>query len=239
MLQPVKHQYKNIAEYHYQQPFPHIVLDNFIDPTIAQHIAAELLTLANTKSEWWRFNGADEHKDQVLKLGLSDSAKMTPLLGMASAYFNSEIFINYLESLSGIRNLLPDPAYIGGGYHQTGRGGKLGIHHDFNVHTVEDQRVYRRINLLIYMNPDWNNEWGGQLELWQQDLTACARTIEPVFNRAVIFTIDDAPHGHPMPLECPEDETRRSLAYYYYTAAEPETERRLTRAHWKHGSKLI
>ncbi|HPY42612.1 MAG TPA: 2OG-Fe(II) oxygenase, partial [Thiolinea sp.] len=168
-----------------------------------------------------------------------DFEKMTPLLRMASDYFNSDSFLAYLQALTGIADLIADPAYVGGGYHQTGPGGKLGIHHDFNVHQIKGQAVYRRVNLLVYMNPAWQPEWGGQLELWQPDLSACKAVIEPLFNRAVVFTIDDAPHGHPSKVLCPESECRRSLAYYYYTEAEPTTQRRLTRAYWKYGTELL
>ncbi|MFI0399511.1 MAG: 2OG-Fe(II) oxygenase [Thiolinea sp.] len=221
------------------QPFPHIVIDGFIEPVLAKHIAGELKALSLDKNQNWRFPKVDTHQDQVLKRGLSDFKKMTPLLRMASDYFNSDSFLVYLQALTGIRQLIADPAYVGGGYHQTGRGGKLSIHHDFNVHQIHEQRVYRRVNLLVYMNPAWQTEWGGQLELWEPDLSVCQAVIEPIFNRAVVFTIDDAPHGHPSKVTCPSHECRRSLAYYYYTQAEPATAKRLTRAHWKYGTELL
>ncbi|TXH69960.1 MAG: 2OG-Fe(II) oxygenase [Thiothrix sp.] len=221
------------------KPFPHIVLDSFIEPVIAKHIAAELSILAKDKTQQWRFPEADLHADQVLKRGLSDFDKMTPLLRMASDYFNSASFLAYLQALTGLQDLIADPAYVGGGYHQTGVSGKLGIHHDFNVHHINGKLVYRRVNLLVYMNPIWQSDWGGQLELWNADLSACQVVIEPLFNRAVVFTIDDAPHGHPNPVNCSLDESRRSLAYYYYTVAEPSTEKRFHRAHWKYGTELL
>ncbi|MEZ5478698.1 MAG: 2OG-Fe(II) oxygenase [Thiolinea sp.] len=227
------------AIYQAAQPFPHLVLDQLLEPVVAAHVAAELKQFSMDRSQWWRFPAIDAHADQVRKRGLSDFEKMTPLMRMASDYFNSAGFLHKLEQLTGISGLLPDPAYEGGGYHQTGRGGKLGVHHDFNVHAIQGERVYRRINLLLYMNREWSADWAGQLELWEKDLSSCAAIIEPRFNRAVIFTIDDAPHGHPQPLNCPENETRRSLAYYYYTREEPQTERRYQRAHWKYGDRLI
>ena len=229
----------NHASYINAMPFPHAVIDSFIEPVVAKHIASELKVLAADKEQYWRFPEVDAHQDQVLKRGLSDFEKMTPLLRMASDYFNSNSFLAYLQALTGIEHLIADPAYVGGGYHQTGRGGKLGIHHDFNVHQINEQPVYRRVNLLVYMNPIWQADWGGQLELWQPDLSACQAVIEPLFNRAVIFTIDDAPHGHPSRLTCPGHECRRSLAYYYYTEAEPTTSKRLTRAYWKYGNELL
>lgn len=229
----------NQAAYLNAQPFPHAVIDSFIEPVLAKHIAGELKVLASDENQHWRFPQVDAHADQVLKRGLSDFAKMTPLLRMASDYFNSDSFLVYLQALTGISGLIADPAYMGGGYHQTGPGGKLGIHHDFNVHKINEQPVFRRINLLVYMNPAWQSEWGGQLELWKPDLSARSVIIEPLFNRAVLFTIDDAPHGHPTPVACPPYECRRSLAYYYYTQAEPTTTKRLVRAHWKYGTELI
>lgn len=229
----------NHTSYINATPFPHAVIDSFIEPVVAKHIAGELKVLAADKEQYWRFPEVDAHQDQVLKRGLSDFEKMTPLLRMASDYFNSNSFLAYLQALTGIEHLMADPAYVGGGYHQTGRGGKLGIHHDFNVHQINEQPVYRRVNLLVYMNPVWQADWGGQLELWQPDLSACQAVIEPLFNRAVIFTIDDAPHGHPSRLTCPDTECRRSLAYYYYTEAEPVTSKRLTRAYWKYGTELL
>jgi Rps23 Pro-64 3,4-dihydroxylase Tpa1-like proline 4-hydroxylase len=229
----------NQANYLNAKPFPHAVIDSFIEPVIARHIAGELKALAGDESQNWRFPEADAHAEQVLKKGLNDFKKMPPLLSMASDYFNSDSFLVYLQALTGIIDLIADPNYAGGGYHQTGSGGKLGIHHDFNVHTINDKRVFRRVNLLVYMNPAWHAEWGGQLELWKPDLSACDAVIEPLFNRAVLFTIDDAPHGHPTPVACPTNECRRSLAYYYYTEAEPTTNKRLTRAHWKQGNQLV
>lgn len=229
----------NQAAYLQAKPFPHRVIDGFIEPIIAKHIAAELKVLASDDTQAWRFPEADAHADQILKRGLSDFKKMTPLLRMASDYFNSDSFLAYLQTLTGIQSLIADPAYVGGGYHQTGRGGKLGIHHDFNVHRIQDELVYRRVNLLVYLNPLWETEWGGQLELWEPDLSVCQAIIDPLFNRAVIFTIDDAPHGHPNRVACPVGESRRSLAYYYYTKAEPSTDKRLTRAYWKYGTKLL
>lgn len=229
----------NQAIYLQAQPFPHTVIDSFIEPVLAKHLAAELTVLANDEAQNWRFPAADIHVDQVSKRGLSEFGKMTPLLRMASDYFNSASFLVYLQALTGLQNLIADPAYVGGGYHQTCAGGKLGVHHDFNVHRIDGQLVYRRVNLLIYMNPVWQTEWGGQLELWESDLSACKAMIEPLFNRAVIFTIDDAPHGHPNPVACPSEESRRSLAYYYYTVAEPKTEKRFNRAHWKYGTELL
>jgi len=108
--------------------------------------------------------------------------------------------------------------------HKISRGGKLGVHADFNVNFVNN--LHRRINVLIYLNEDWNPEWNGHLELWDKDLSKCCVKVEPIFNRAVVFNItDDAFHGHPEPLQCPETVSRYSLALYYYTEDRPEEEK--------------
>ena len=84
----------------------------------------------------------------------------------------------------------------------------------------------RRLNLLLYMNKGWEDAWRGHLELWDRGMKGCVKKVAPVFNRCVIFsTTDDAYHGHPHALECPEGTTRKSLALYYYTNGRPEEER--------------
>ncbi|HMJ06001.1 MAG TPA: 2OG-Fe(II) oxygenase, partial [Chthoniobacterales bacterium] len=109
--------------------------------------------------------------------------------------------------------------FEGGGLHETLRGGHLGVHADFNVHGR--LRVERKLNLLIYLNQDWEDDYGGQLELWDRRMKGCAVRVKPVFGRAVIFnTALDSFHGHPDPLNCPSDRSRRSIATYYYSAPE-------------------
>ena len=130
---------------------------------------------------------------------------------------NGQEFIRWLEWLTGIAGLRPDPGLAGGGVHRIGRGGFLKIHTDFNWH--RGLQMHRRVNLLLYLNEGWRGEWGGALELWREDMSACAVEILPLFNRMVIFsTTDRSYHGHPEPLSCPEDITRDSIALYYYSA---------------------
>ncbi len=131
--------------------------------------------------------------------------------------------VNFLEKLTGISGLIPDPHYLGGGLHQIERGGFLKIHADFNRHSR--LKLDRRINVLLYLNRPWEDTWGGHLELWDSTMTICADKIAPLFNRLVVFTTTDSSfHGHPDPLDCPPDVVRRSLALYYYTNGRPERE---------------
>ena len=103
------------------------------------------------------------------------------------------------------------------------RGGRLGVHADFNIH--KKLGLDRRLNLLLYLNYNWQPEWGGELELWDKDVQSKVKGYLPVANRVVVFsTTDIAFHGHPDPLNCPKGMYRRSIALYYYTKGRPAEE---------------
>src|SRR5262249_51795879 len=128
---------------------------------------------------------------------------------------NSATFLQFLERLSGVDALIPDPYFFGGGLHQIERGGFLKVHEDFSRH--ETLRIDRRFNAILYLNKDWDPAWGGALEFWDRDMTRAVQSVLPIFNRCVIFsTTPPSNHGHPDPLACPPDRTRRSLALFYY-----------------------
>lgn len=136
---------------------------------------------------------------------------------------NSSAFLSFLEQVTGISGLISDPYFDGGGLHQICRGGNLKIHSDYNKH--KNLNLDRRINLLLYLNKNWREEYGGHLEFWDRNMTACRKRIAPVFNRTVIFgTTDYTYHGHPELLECPEHVTRKSLALYYFSNGRPREE---------------
>jgi Rps23 Pro-64 3,4-dihydroxylase Tpa1-like proline 4-hydroxylase len=126
--------------------------------------------------------------------------------------------------------LLPDPYYTGGGLHQIRPGGLLEVHADFSYHTK--LRLDRRINVLIYLNKDWKEEYGGHFELWDREVTRAVKKILPIFNRCAIFsTTSTSFHGHPLPLACPADRNRKSIATYYYSNGRPEETSELTHRH--------
>lgn len=196
-------------------PFPHIVIDNFLPEDFAQSLWNSFPDPQGT--DWVRF------KDPTsVKLG-SREAALDGWVRDALDQFNTAPALCFLEKLTGITGLVPDPYFFGGGLHQIESGGFLKIHADFN--SYERLKLDRRINLLIYMNPDWEEEYGGHLELWDQQMQGCVQRILPIFNRCVVFsTTDSAYHGHPEPLTCPPGMTRKSLALYYYTAGRPAEE---------------
>ena len=206
------------ARYVAAEPFPHIVLDDFLVPQFADEIASELE--ACDIGDWHR----DDHEDQVLKRTMPQPERLPKMTAAALRYMNTEPACRFFSALTGIADLRPDPNYVGGGVHVSLAGGRLGVHADFNLHPQTG--MHRRVNALIFLNRDWDPLWQGQLELWSKDLTRPAVTINPGPNRLVAFTItDDAFHGVPTPIACPPDRKRFSLALYYYTTDRPEEEK--------------
>ena len=207
------------------QPFPNIVLDNFLPPVLAN---LALHAFPPIDSDVWRFAG-NEHtarkgvvaygEYQCKELQFSPEA-------MAVFYFLMGCpMIKYLEALTGIAGLVPDPHFVEGGFHVVGTGGRLGIHADFSHHARTG--LERRLNLLLYLNPDWCPEYGGELGLYDEQLNRVVK-VEPVHNRAVIFaTSDSSYHGHPEPMSAPDTFLRRSIALYYYTLPRAERARRM------------
>lgn len=199
--------------YRANPPFPHIVLDDFLDPDFLRRVVAEFPDGAN---HTW-----SQRDQEHLKLQFSPDECHGACTRMLFAELNSRAFLGFLSQLTGIKGLIADPYHAGAGLHETRRGGHLGIHADFPKH--EEMRVDRRLNLLIYLNENWRDEYGGALELWDKQMRVARQRVTPVFGRAVIFSTGrDTFHGHPDPLTCPEGRSRRSLATYYYTARADE-----------------
>ena len=198
-------------QYKHANPYPHIILENFLNTEILNECVSEFNELNKTDG-WINYVHYNEKKRGLNKIdSLPDTIKQT------INELNSPEFLQFLSALTGIKNLQQDDHLEGGGVHQSGRGGFLNIHADFTVHP-HHFNWQRRINVLVYLNKNWQDEWGGKLELWDKQMKACGKKISPVFNRCVIFNTDaDSFHGHPEPMTCPEDQFRRSIALYYYT----------------------
>src|SRR5579862_869415 len=204
-LPELSHQYQQAS------PYAHIVLENFLHPEILDECIREFDKLNETDG-WINYAHYNEKKRGLNKLDLLPEAIRSTINKL-----NSDEFLQFLSTLAGINNLQKDDFLEGGGIHQSGRGGFLNIHADFTVHP-HHRNWQRRVNVLVYLNKDWKEEWGGKLELWDKKMKACEESVLPVFNRCVIFNTDaDSYHGHPLPMECPEGTFRRSIALYYYS----------------------
>lgn len=219
-MAPVKLNYEPHSlreQYASGDPFPHIVIDGLFDDADLERVLAEFPTPEQMR--WRRFESPLEKK---LGYFHEDSVVTTNIRAFLDAMNGFEMLL-WLEAVTGMDGLIPDPYFGGGGLHQIEPGGFLKIHADFNVHPK--LKLDRRANMLIYLNKGWREEWGGHLELWNGSMTECRKRIAPLFNRTVIFsTTDTSYHGHPHPLTAPDGVTRKSVSLYYYTAGRPAEE---------------
>jgi len=201
-------------------PFPHTVLNNFFNTNMIEQLLESFPKILEDSRDSMDWNTFHEKKITATPLQLKFDDKTFNFFNL----LNSSYFLNFLQQISCIKEkLVPDPYFWGGGFCSVKRGGFLKIHSDFNTHPK--LKLCRRINVLVYLNKDWKEEYGGHLELWDRKMTACKKKIFPGFNDMVIFNTDDSSyHGHPSPLLCPEDVRRNSVAMYYYTNGRPSSE---------------
>lgn len=211
------------SQFQTSEPFNHIVLDNFFNPGLLDLILDEL-----NQENYETWDKRDHHGVQVKWRSNWKVDEDVPQNTFDFVQFlNSGNFLRFLTGLTGITGIIPDPYLTGGGFNQTNRGGMLGVHADGNWHDV--MGVHRRLNVIVYLNKEWEDSWGGQLELWGRNHEnlpdKCIKKIKPIFNRMCVFRTDDFSfHGHSTPLQCPQDRSRQSLILYYYTNTRPSEE---------------
>lgn len=191
-------------------PFPHVMIDDFLPRALLESVLDAFPVERDRESE--SFDRAQER----YKTSFNPDFVSPPLRALFYS-LNSRPFLHFLENLTGIKGLIPDPFFLGGGFHETRTGGHLSVHADFNHHAPLN--VERRVNVLLYLNKDWKLDYGGALELWDKEMKACVKRIAPELGRFVAFSTDATSyHGHPDPVNHPEGRSRRSIALYYYTA---------------------
>jgi hypothetical protein len=196
------------------KPFNHVVVDNFFTQETAELLYNEFP--AYDSDQWIYYHNALEDKK-----ALNHWDRFPPVTYKAFEYLNSAAFIDLLKAATGIQDLKGDIGLHGGGWHAHSKGGKNNIHLDYDIHPK--MGLQRKINIIVYITPEWNPAWGGGLELWDHDSATgrpnqMVQLVENRFNRAVIFdTTQDSWHGLPKELSCPFGVVRRSLAVYYLT----------------------
>lgn len=205
-------------EYISAEPFPNIVIDNFFNEDILAQVLADFPDLSK-KADVKTY---DNHNEK--KLEAKGEKHFSDITKGFVHFLNSQPVLEFLQELTGIKEtLMPDPYLLGGGYHEIKPGGLLKVHADFNKHELT--WLDRRINLLVYLNKDWEESYGGHFELWDKDMKRSYRKVLPIFNRIAIFsTTDFSYHGHPDALSCPPDRSRKSIALYYYSNGRPKSE---------------
>jgi hypothetical protein len=217
-------------DYKLQYPFPHGRTEGLFPQDVLDAINLEIPDNPETFSTSKKTgcvkgaNSCYSEGSQKFKSAVEDESLFGPAtLGMFR-FLKSPMFTSFLENMTGIHDLIPDPEYRGSGIHQTLKGGYLSIHSDFNLYP-KFGNMHRRVNAFVFLNDDWKPEYGGALELWHKDLKSCGAKYFPLMNRFAIFSSTDfSYHGQPHPLTTPDNRSRRSLALYYYTKTRPSFE---------------
>jgi Rps23 Pro-64 3,4-dihydroxylase Tpa1-like proline 4-hydroxylase len=214
MLRPLDRE-KLKAEFAAAKPFPYLMIDSLIDQKKAAEIAAAYPSFEAALGQGRTFLGVNERK----KIQITDSSKYPASIAELNEVLASASFLAELSYLTGIPNLIADEQLVGGGMHMTGPGGRLDVHVDFNY--MQDRKLHRRVNLLLYLNSSWDDAWGGQLQLWDQNVEHCEAEIPPLFNRCVIFETSEISYHGVVPVSPRAPFPRKSFATYYYTREAP------------------
>jgi len=207
------------VSYKAAKPFPHFAVDNFLDETLVRQIAAAYPTFDTAIKQGKTFATANERK----KVQITDSKLFPVPVAQLNDMLSSPSFLADLSYITGIPNLIADESLLGGGMHVTGPGGRLDVHVDFNY--IQERELHRRINLLLYLNPHWNETWGGQIQLWDKDVKHCQASFAPALNRCVLFETSETSYHGVTPISQDAPVPRQSFAAYYYTREAP--------AYWK------
>jgi hypothetical protein len=207
------------GEFRSRKPYGYAAVDGLFDAATVLRVAREVeANLARYPQEQNIYASHRKHR-------LSALDEMPEHARAFVAALNAPPFLRVLSDITGIENLQPDPELRGGGIHAIGRGGYLKLHTDFNWH--RGLSMYRRLNLLVYLNEEWQDAWNGNIELWSADARERIFSLSPRLGHALLFETNDISyHGHPDPLECPEGVFRKSIALYYYTPTRPAADLR-------------
>lgn len=196
-------------------PFPHCLIDNFLDPEFARLVHQSFPDYRDARKIGRSFSTVNEKR----KVQISDPTRFAPPVLELNRILAAPSWTQTLSRAFEIPDLLADDELVGGGIHQTGPGGRLDVHVDFNY--IAERGLHRRLNILVFFNSDWKPEWGGALELWDREVQRCCRSFQPLFNRCVIFETSEISYHGVTPVDCPADRSRQSFAAYYYTRQPP------------------
>ena len=199
---------------YFSEPFQHLVLDNFLPLEVANEL---LYAFPDASEDCWQRSNNEGIEIKARTDWQSEFDIPDGLSGVVRV-FNSAPILRAMAEVLSIPKLMSDPYYSGGGFNISERGGLLDIHVDGNYHDASGMN--RRVNLLYYLNPNWEPTWGGEFGIYENNGETLVKAVAPTFNRCVIFdTRDKSYHGLPNPINFPSDDPRRSILLYYYTVA--------------------
>jgi hypothetical protein len=203
---------------YFSEPYQHLVIDGFFNDLVA---ASCLSSFPSLDQPGWDYQN---DSDVEVKYRTTWSSEFDIPDGLVDAVrvLNSSVFLRAMSDRMGIAKIIPDPYFTGGGLNVTSRGGLLDVHVDGNYHDATG--LNRRLNAILYLNPHWKSDWGGEFGVYDSTGRRCVKRIAPLFNRLIIFeTHDFSFHGLPDPINFPAGELRRSIILYYYTVASRPT----------------
>lgn len=198
------------------EPFPHFCIDNFLDEDFANEVHDAFPAFQDAQTMGKEFSTVNERK----KVQITDASKFAPAMKKLHELLSSKEYVDLWSDLTGVPNLLADPELVGGGIHETNKDGHLDVHVDFNY--VKERKLHRRLNILIYFNKNWCEDYGGYLDIWDKDVKKRYGYFAPIFNRACGFLTSEISFHGVTPLTCPPGVMRKSFATYYYTKEAPE-----------------
>jgi hypothetical protein len=218
---------QNKEEYQNKKPFSYDAISELFSEEALNGILDSFPSV-NDESKW------DKRDDKGIQVKLRTNWKteldIPPKILEVIQTLQSGRFCRLLSEYTGIDGLMPDFWFGGGGLNQIMPGGELAIHLDGTYN--DDIKMYRRVNIIVFLNKEWEDEYGGHLEFWDIDKTACFAKVKPDYNTLAMFNTSDlTEHGHPTPLSCPEGMSRKSLILYFYTSARPDNEVILDKVH--------
>lgn len=194
-------------QYHNAKPFKHLKIDGFLN----EEFANQLYVGFPKKEELTRhYKGLNEKKSEGANFEL-----FNPVFSELRTLLNSPEFLGILKEITGVDGLFSTNDAFGSGVHQGENGSFLDVHIDFNIH--HERKIHRRVNFLLYLNKDWEDEYGGALELWNDDVTKMEKAYLPLFNRCVIFEASDISYHGYSKIDVPAGVSRKSFYSYYYT----------------------
>lgn len=200
------------GEQYFDQPYQHVVIDDFFPNALAEICISKFPVIDNVN---WEYT-ADADIEMKYRTNWASEFDIPDGIVDAVRILNSAPFLKAMSNLMGIPKIIPDPYFSGGGLNVTMRGGLLDVHVDGNYHDATG--LNRRLNALVYLNPEWKTSWGGEFGIYDNSGSECLKKIAPLFNRLVIFDSHDKSfHGLPEPINFPPGIPRRSIILYYYT----------------------